>query len=489
MALPGETETNPSGPNWIRLLFAPDPIEREFPNGSIERAARPTPQLPNQIADAQTADVQVTRTWIADTEPRSILRAKILGQAPSNKPPLPDVEKTGMEKTESIRQARAKRLPNLAPDSSMNPDTDKTMTVLPLTVSIPPAMPVPFRSDTAAPRTAGHPKLIPLRARALPDFDKMVVVAPNLSVAGIHPDGEEQPPGNLLAVPAHAPDTSTNARSSAVPASGAEGADPTAAHLRVPGSLLEAAPAESQGSARNRTSPEQTDVAFEAHLIAKTNAGTASTESSGKEPPKPRSNGFGRSEDAEEMLFRPTFRQALSFHETSVISATVPAITPANTRPEPSPTVTTHTAPSAQPDTEPLRTPPTDRTDSTPVRELTVRVAPPGKPPVEVRVHQQQGETHVVVRTAEETTRSALRQDLPQLVSALDRAGFRAETFTPQAAFEFAAGAASGNPAGQDSATTGQRDFSGAPGGREPEQQQQRQRGQMHAYWLEQMEE
>ncbi len=497
-ASPAETEAGPSGPNWIRLLFAPDSIGWEPPNGSSEHAAR---QLPSQIADAQVADAQVTGTRITDAALHSLLRAKTPGRTPGNKLPLPGVEKAG-----SIRQTPAKRLLNLAPDFPMNFDPDKTMTALPLALAIPLVTPPLNRDAAAAPRIAGHPNSVLPGTRTLPDFEKMAAAAPNIPLAAIRRDVEEQPLESLLAVPAHVPaHVPADTRASAVPLSDAVGADSAAAHGRAPGSLVQAEPlahaepAEPPESAWNRLSAGPADVAFEAHLIAKTStktsAGTGSPEASGEEPRKPRSNGFRRSANGEETAFQPASGQALPFHETSAISATAPAPTPANTHPAPPPKVTSNPAPPAQPATEPAQPPPAGPADSAPIRELTVRVVPPGRPPVEVRVHQQQGETHVVVRTAEETTRTALRQDLPQLVAALDRAGFRAETFTPQAAGEFLAGVVSGELSGpgelsrQDSATTGQRDFPGAQSGREPEQQQQRQRGQMHAYWLEQMEE
>ena len=120
---------------------------------------------------------------------------------------------------------------------------------------------------------------------------------------------------------------------------------------------------------------------------------------------------------------------------------------------------------------------------------------------MDVRVHQHQGETHVVVRAAEETTRLALRQDLPHLVTALDRAGFRAETLTPRELGDAAttARAVSGDEPLTDTvfrdssrdagSESGKQHTEGSPGGSEPEHRQHRQREHMHDYWLDQMEE
>jgi hypothetical protein len=131
------------------------------------------------------------------------------------------------------------------------------------------------------------------------------------------------------------------------------------------------------------------------------------------------------------------------------------------------------------------------------INQVALRLVPPGAPPVDVQFNQRQGEVHVVVRTSDETMQLSLRQDLPQLVNALDRAGFHAETFTPHASsepqVESAAGTWFGNSsqdAKQDSPnehSSSSRDLSHSSG--EREQQQQRQREHMHRNWLDQMEE
>ena len=139
------------------------------------------------------------------------------------------------------------------------------------------------------------------------------------------------------------------------------------------------------------------------------------------------------------------------------------------------------------------------------LRELTVRIAAPGGLPVDVQVNQRGGEMRVVVRTADGGMQLSLRQDLPQLVNALDRAGFRAQTFTTHQAADslLAPGAASSgetlagsssrdlsrDPSQDASCESGGKDSSFSSREREQQQQQQRQREHMHRGWLQQMEE
>jgi hypothetical protein len=168
------------------------------------------------------------------------------------------------------------------------------------------------------------------------------------------------------------------------------------------------------------------------------------------------------------------------------------------------------TAPGPATDTPPVREPahaePALSTGSAHVRELTLRIAAPGGLPVDVQVNQHPGEIRVVVRTADDGMQLSLRQDLPQLVDALDRAGFHAETFTTHQAADslLAPGVASsgetsaGNssqdlsrdPSRDASRESGGKDSSFSSGAREQQQQQQqRQREHMHRSWLNQMEE
>jgi len=138
-------------------------------------------------------------------------------------------------------------------------------------------------------------------------------------------------------------------------------------------------------------------------------------------------------------------------------------------------------------------------TGGTHVREITVRIAAPGSLPVDVQLKQSEGEVRVMVRTSDGVMQSSLRQDLPQLVNALDRAGFHAEIFTTHGGGDapMTMATASGrdgganDASGTDSSSSSHggsgkdSSFSGAP---EQRQQQQRQREKAQLDWLHQME-
>jgi hypothetical protein len=136
------------------------------------------------------------------------------------------------------------------------------------------------------------------------------------------------------------------------------------------------------------------------------------------------------------------------------------------------------------------------------LHDVTVRIAPPDAPSVDVQVNARQGQVYVAVRTADPGLQTSLRQDLPQLVNSLDRAGFRTETFVPHAAGDLAVGAAAESSLGSaaqdashdspsDSSPQDRsfgRDASPSSGSPDQQQQQQRQREQMQQRWLNQME-
>jgi hypothetical protein len=183
---------------------------------------------------------------------------------------------------------------------------------------------------------------------------------------------------------------------------------------------------------------------------------------------------------------------------TDISGSPSPASASAMTEPQ-------HVPPSPQAET------PTASPSLAQIREVTVRIAPPGAPPVDVQVNQRQGEVHVVVRTSDDAMQLSLRQDLSRLVTALDRAGFRAETFTPHTSseplVESAAEPSFGNSSQNSSQYLAQyspqdskqdsssdrgpsgNDFSYSSGEREQQQQQQRQREHERHSWLNQMEE
>jgi hypothetical protein len=136
------------------------------------------------------------------------------------------------------------------------------------------------------------------------------------------------------------------------------------------------------------------------------------------------------------------------------------------------------------------------------VREMTLRIPTPDASTVDVQVNQRQGQVLVAVRTADEGLQASLRQDLPQLVTSLDRAGFHAETFVPRAPEGGTAAAESlSGKSLQDSANDPSQDAPQDPGrgssrrehgppNQNPQQQnqQQRPREQRRLRWLDQME-
>jgi hypothetical protein len=115
-------------------------------------------------------------------------------------------------------------------------------------------------------------------------------------------------------------------------------------------------------------------------------------------------------------------------------------------------------------------------------QEISIRIAPPDSPPVDLRVVERSGQVHVDVRTADGALQTSLRQDLGTLTNSLERAGYHTETFTPSSTLARAASSAQTDhqqDASQNRGGTG--DFSG-----ERRQQQQQKRP---GTWLEELEE
>lgn len=116
-----------------------------------------------------------------------------------------------------------------------------------------------------------------------------------------------------------------------------------------------------------------------------------------------------------------------------------------------------------------------------PVQDITVRLAQPAAPPVDLRITQRAGEIHVSVRTPDVELQSSLRQDLGTLANSLERAGFHAETFVPRTS---ATGAMSPQ---RDPRQDADRGFSGRGGSQDqPAGQQKRERRTQS--WLDEME-
>jgi hypothetical protein len=74
--------------------------------------------------------------------------------------------------------------------------------------------------------------------------------------------------------------------------------------------------------------------------------------------------------------------------------------------------------------------PPESATPTTPVRDLSLRLE--GDRQVEVRFTERAGKVEVAVKTADADLAGSLRQDLGELSSRLDSAGYRAESWQPE---------------------------------------------------------
>jgi hypothetical protein len=120
-----------------------------------------------------------------------------------------------------------------------------------------------------------------------------------------------------------------------------------------------------------------------------------------------------------------------------------------------------------------------------PVQAISVRIAQPDTPAVDVHVLQRGEQIQVDVRTPDPTAQSSLREDLGTLVNSLQRAGYRAETFTPPQPAELKAASAEMNS--QEDRDRGE-SHPGNSGRSSDRQPQQRQRDQRAQAWLEELE-
>ena len=135
---------------------------------------------------------------------------------------------------------------------------------------------------------------------------------------------------------------------------------------------------------------------------------------------------------------------------------------------------------------------------ASPVQEISMRIAGPAMPSVDLRVTERAGEIHVDVRTPDADLETALRGDLGTLTNALDRAGYRTETFVPHESASTSGNgplstAQSSNMNSRDRhQEDGQQQQSGSSGrqsgGSGNHRQQQRPREQRAQDWINEME-
>jgi hypothetical protein len=141
-----------------------------------------------------------------------------------------------------------------------------------------------------------------------------------------------------------------------------------------------------------------------------------------------------------------------------------------------------------------------------PPHEMLLRIASPSAMNggsggnVDIRVTGRGGDVQVTVHTPDAALQANLRQDLPDLVNALDRAGFEAHTFVPRttaatasgSSFEQDAGgnqADSPNSGGTPDSRSGNAKDSGQFTGQQSFEQQHQSRDRQAQHWLEQIEE
>jgi hypothetical protein len=123
------------------------------------------------------------------------------------------------------------------------------------------------------------------------------------------------------------------------------------------------------------------------------------------------------------------------------------------------------------------------------VQEFTVRIAQPDTPAVDVHILERAGQVQVAVRTPDASMQSSLREDLGTLVNSLQRAGYRADTFTPQtSAVLRAASSETSSQEDRDRQDSHPGNSGGGAGNPSDRQQQQRQRDQRSKAWFEELE-
>jgi hypothetical protein len=115
-----------------------------------------------------------------------------------------------------------------------------------------------------------------------------------------------------------------------------------------------------------------------------------------------------------------------------------------------------------------------------PARDISLRLATPNQPPVEVRLMERSGELRVAVKSADAELSQTVRAGLSELVERLGERGFDAEVWRPAAGPQGAAGDAGANGNTRHPGTSDDRrsaDQNGARDNRDsrhPEQQNQR---------------
>jgi hypothetical protein len=120
------------------------------------------------------------------------------------------------------------------------------------------------------------------------------------------------------------------------------------------------------------------------------------------------------------------------------------------------------------------------------VQDITVRIAQPEAPSVDLHVTQRGGEIQVAVRTPDAALQTSLRQNLNVLTTSLERAGYRADAIAPSSAASSQTNSRELDSESSHDASADSRDRRQQP--QQQHQQQQNQRDQRAARWLDELE-
>lgn len=138
---------------------------------------------------------------------------------------------------------------------------------------------------------------------------------------------------------------------------------------------------------------------------------------------------------------------------------------------------------------EPLSIAP-PQAQSSPVQEITLRIARPEAAAVDLQVTQRAGEIQVSVHTPDTALQTSLREDLSTLTNSLGRAGYHTETFVPRSEASSQMNSREERQPQQDSSGRGGSGSSPEDETRDGRRQQQNQnpRDQRPQRWLDELE-
>lgn len=477
------TTASTASENLSSILAAPPNASENEPPPAAAQNANPTqlsvaiPTLCDPLmapttavpqAPVITADPSVTASAPDDAQ------VQIPSAAGNANPPAPG--------TTNANQATARKQPRSATDALMATVITPvaTMPALPTAVTPPPADP---ESNAPAP---------PMPLPATGDSKASVVTLPlaNNSAAA-------KVAFTAILTPAEAPAPSASAAGPAMPTPGPAGAG----NSSTPAALTTVPqPAAQLTTAANPQPPAATASQLMAAQVSSAQAGgnaqpdgdapdhqendspetparptVLATATKVKPDVQPDDNGLQQAAAATpgvaHIVAAPSF--ASSPTDPTRTGAPAPATTPYNTTAEALRTTESN-----------LAAAPALRTGA--AQEITIRIATPDSPAVDLRVVERAGQVHVDVRTSDSTLQTSLRQDLGTLTNSLERAGYHAETFTPSS--NLGRAASNAQTSNQDGNRGNQQDPSQNRGGSGDFSGRRQQQQKRSGTWLEELE-